>query len=470
MTLKHKNVIIISMLLLLCNSAFAYDYSSYYSNPSISTTINYDESTGSIINSFTTGTNGQSVPDLLSNIMSNSSLTDEQYELLQQVQQNVSSGNLPEGYSSWEEYQNSILHNPEIVSLMSNTGASDSPVSKSSTYQRIQNAYLVMPTAVQAAGYMNQLKSYDEAFHNTDMQMMMPYKERMASRFANQYAVVDNLEHLPTKYEPTIIYSSVSRVGSKQGMWVRPYASTGSVNFENGPKAYNSMYGVYIGGDSSMKHLSASDFQYSVYAAYNGTHQSYGENTISSNGGLMGVTGSWYGRNAFAALTINAGANNAQLETFYMTKDYPMFTAGAAGKIGYNFELADGKFIIQPSYMMSYSFVTPFEKGVVAGKPIESKPLNVMNISPGIKFIGNLKHGWQPYAEARMVWNLFDKTDYSTAYVEIPSISIKPYAQYGFGIQKLWGERSTGFLQVTMRNGGRNEVAFSAGYKCDLGE
>ena len=135
-----------------------------------------------------------------------------------------------------------------------------------------------------------------------------------------------------------------------------------------------------------------------------------------------------------------------------MNKEYPMFATGVAAKAGYNFEFADGKFIIQPSYLMSYSFVTPFEKGTVAGMNIESKPLNALNISPGIKFIGNLGKGWQPYAEARMVWNLFNKTSYSTAMIDIPSISIKPYAQYGFGIQKLWGERSTGYIQLDRKS------------------
>ena len=37
-----------------------------------------------------------------------------------------------------------------------------------------------------------------------------------------------------------------------------------------------------------------------------------------------------------------------------------MLMAGVAAKTGYNWELADGKFIVQPNYLMSYSFVNTF--------------------------------------------------------------------------------------------------------------
>ena len=378
----------------------------------------------------------------------------------------VNNGKIPDGYNSWEEYGNSLINNPtEINALLSKISAFSSA---SQMYQKAQNALLTMPTALLVGGYLNQLNSYDQAFQNMDMQMMLPYKTRIAYKYGNKLALADSSKKLPTKYEPPK-FQSFKEEKNYNGMWVRPYVSIGSINFKNGPKVDNTMYGIYMGGDSGIKHLKHSDFQYSAYIGYNGSHQTFGDNSIYSNGGLFGLTGAWYREKAFTLLTVNAGASNAELDTFYTKKDYPMFAAGVASKTGYNFEMADGKFIIQPSYLMSYSFVTPFNKGSIAGMNIDSKPLNVLNISPGIKFIGNLNHGWQPYAEARMVWNLMGKTDYSTEFVDVPSISIKPYAQYGVGIQKLWGDFVTGFIQFTMRSGGRNDVAFFGGLKCAIG-
>jgi len=496
MDLRHKMAGFIAVLL-ISGSMSCYAENDYVGilnsttqNPTMFTTIEYDDTTGAILNTNSPSLLGIGGNNLLG---APSGISPAEIAELQAFEQQLHNGPIPDGYSSWNEFRNAIITmymNGEIpdgfdswddykqylldrANAANNNNINNNPgtvnYKQTPQYRRYQDALAVMPVAAQTAGYINQLNSYDEAFQNMDMHMMMPYKDRIAYRFANKYALEDS-EHVPQIYSPTIIYSHVARTGGEKGIWLRPYTSFGSINYKNGPKVDNNMFGVYMGGDSSMIHLKHSDFQYSIYAGYNNSFQKYGSNTNVSNGGLMGITGTWYGEKAYAGLTINAGASNNELSTAFMRKDYPMFTAGAAFKTGYNFELADGKFIIQPNYLMSYSFVTPFEKGSIAGMEIQSKPLNVVNISPGIKFVGNLKHGWQPYIEGRVMWSLFDKSDYSTALIDVPSISLKPYAQYGIGIQKVWGERSTGFAQFMMRSGGRNDVSFNFGYKCALGE
>lgn len=49
-------------------------------------------------------------------------------------------------------------------------------------------------------------------------------------------------------------------------------------------------------------------------------------------------------------------------------------------------------------------------------------------------------------------------------------MSLKPYVQYGIGLQKHWDDRFTGFFQAMVRNGGRNGIALSAGFRWPLGE
>ena len=96
--------------------------------------------------------------------------------------------------------------------------------------------------------------------------------------------------------------------------------------------------------------------------------------------------------------------------------------------------------------------------------------LHAINIAPGIKLIGNLKNGWQPYVSVKMVWNIMDQTDFNANNVSLPEMSVKPYFQYGVGVQKRWGERFTGFGQVMLRNGGRTGVALSAGFRWAIGK
>ena len=64
-----------------------------------------------------------------------------------------------------------------------------------------------------------------------------------------------------------------------------------------------------------------------------------------------------------------------------------------------------------------------------------------------------------------MNWNIIDKTKFQADDVFLPNLSVKPFVQYGIGIQKRWGERLTGFAEAMFRNGGRNGVALQMGFR-----
>ena len=145
-------------------------------------------------------------------------------------------------------------------------------------------------------------------------------------------------------------------------------------------------------------------------------------------------------------------------------------TTGVASKTGYNWELADGKFIIQPSWMMSYTFINPFDDYTLGnGVRIKNDSLHALQLAPGLKFIGNTANGWQPYLGAQMVWNIVDDTKVKANEVNLPETSTKAYVEYGLGVQKSAGERFTGFGQAMVRNGGRTGVVFTLGGRWAIG-
>ena len=331
----------------------------------------------------------------------------------------------------------------------------------SSDYNSYNPSVMAAPIAAQVGGYLTQLNSYDEAFRNLDMKMLMTREERKAYKMANLYA---------SEVQPKVFSQTYLPEKDSAG-WFRPYVSFEKVGLKNGPRVGNNMYGSFFGGDSSMYETKNGwDYQYSLYAGYNGSHQHFAGNSMYQNGGHLGMTGIWYKKDFFTALTANVGASVAEASTMYGNEDFPMLMTGIASKTGYNWELAKGKFIIQPSYLMSYSFVNTFDYTNAAGVRINSDPLHAISITPGVKLIGNLKHGWQPYMGVQMVWNIMDKTDFKAQNVNLPELSVKPYVQYGVGLQKRWGERFTGFGQVMIRNGGRNGVALNAGFRWAIGK
>ncbi|MGN0031579.1 MAG: hypothetical protein ACI37Q_06470 [Candidatus Gastranaerophilaceae bacterium] len=319
----------------------------------------------------------------------------------------------------------------------------------------------VLPSSVnsQAGAYTAMNETFNYAFRHADYSFM-PLPKRIRSAMTNRYAI-NALQSLPFESE----YSKSA------GIWYQPYVNFENMHLSNGPRVDIQSYGSLVGADSEFKQLKHGWGTVTTpYIGYNGSSQHYAGVSTYTNGGILGLTQTFYKNNFFTAITVNAGANVGEANTMYGHENFTTLMAGVASKTGYNFEFNDGKFIIQPNYMMSYSFINTFDYTNAAGVRIDSDPLHTIQIHPTIKFIGNLKNGWQPYASVGMVWNLLNETKVTANNAALPEMSIKPYVEYGLGIQKTYKDKFTGFAQAMVRNGGRNGIALSFGFKWAIGK
>ena len=226
-----------------------------------------------------------------------------------------------------------------------------------------------------------------------------------------------------------------------------------------------------IGYDTSLQRINHGfDRVFTYYIAYNGSTQGYQGVDIYQNGGLVGFTTSLYRGNFFNATTVSVGATIGDASSKFGSETFTSMLAGIGNKTGYNFEFFDGKFIIQPSILLSYSFIGTFDYKTSKNVKIKSSPFNILQVTPGIKFIGNTPSGWQPYLGVQFVWNIFINPEITANGVKLPEMYINPYVQYGFGIQKLFQDRFTVFCQAMLQNGGRNGVSVNGGMRWILGQ
>lgn len=310
----------------------------------------------------------------------------------------------------------------------------------------------------QMGAYSAVNETFNYAFRHADYSFMpLPKKIRT---LANKYAITEpNLMQYENEY---------SKMG---GIWYQPYANFENVGLSNGPRVDIQSYGSLVGGDSAYKQLKKGWGTVTTpYIGYNGTSQHYSGVSTVTNGGILGITQTFYRGDFFTALTVNAGASVGESNTMYGNENYTTLMAGVANKTGYNFEFNDGKFIIQPSMLTAYTYVYTFDYTNAAGVKISSEPLNSIQLHPTVRFIGNVGKGWQPYASVGMVWNILNETKFTASDVRLPEMSIKPYVEYGIGLQKSWNDKCSGFLQAMLRNGGRNGIALSFGFKWTLGK
>ena len=375
--------------------------------------------------------------------------------------QNVTySGPSPIAYSPLYKYN--VSYNPEDGFFTFMRGASSS----SNPSDNYNPAALTSPVTTQAGAYSTQLQTFNYAFQHSDNFMNLPYLERLTLKSQNKYALsptgdatdVGTLSPLFTKEE-------------NAGLWLKPYASFESIPLNNGPKVSNINYGTLIGHDSELTPIKHNfDRVLTSYIGYNGASQRFNGVDAYQNGALIGQTITLYKNNFFNATTASIGASTGSSTNMYGSEHYTMLLAGIANKAGYNLEFKNGKIILQPSFLISYTFVNTFDYNNSAGLRIKSDPLHAIQLAPGIKLIANTKSGWQPYLAISMIWNILDKTNVKANDTRLPEMSIDPYLQYGLGLQKTLKNNYLAYAQAMIHSGGRNGISLSAGLRWKIGK
>lgn len=328
-------------------------------------------------------------------------------------------------------------------------------------------AVLSPSVASQSGAYSTMNQTFNYAFQNSDNFMAIPYLERVAMRSANMYAMTPTGDATDVgTFSP--LFDAKNETYSA---WVKPYVSFENIPLKNGPKVSNISYGSLIGFDTPLKSVSRGwDRTWTGYIGYNGASQSFSGVDATQNGGLLGGTLTMYRGNFFNATTLSTGAIVGDNRTMYGTDNYTMLMAGIGNKTGYNIEFKDGLFIVQPNLLLSYTFVNTFDYTNAAGVRMKSDPLHAIQVAPGVRLIANTKNGWQPYIGVNMIWNILDKSRVTANDVRLPEMSIKPYIQYGLGVQKRFKDRFMAFGQAMIQNGGRNGIALSVGFRWALGK
>lgn len=352
--------------------------------------------------------------------------------------------------------------------ILTPNGNGGTTVTPSGNPSDAYNPAVLAPSVASQAGAnatMNQTFNY--AFQNSDNFMSIPYLERIAIKTSNRYALSPTGDATDVgTFSP--LFNAQNETSSA---WVKPYASFENIPLKNGPKVSNITYGTLVGFDTPIKSIRHGwDRTWTGYVGYNGASQRFSGVDATQNGGLVGGTLTLYKGNLFNATTISTGAIVGDNRTMYGTDNYTMLMAGVGNKTGYNFEFKEGKIIIQPSMLLSYTFVNTFDYTNAAGVRIKNDPLHAIQIAPGVKFIVNTQNGWQPYIGVNMIWNLLDKSKVSADDVRLPEMSIKPYVQYGVGVQKRFKDRYMAFGQAMIQNGGRNGISLTAGFRWAIGK
>ena len=313
------------------------------------------------------------------------------------------------------------------------------------------------PIASLVGGMLNQSQVLQDSFYHMERYTKYSLAERTAAeKSARKAASATHQKALPE---------------TASSMWIKPYGGYEKVDLKNGTEISNTTYGMLYGADTELNDFgNGYKAIVSAFIGYNGGHQSYKNVKINQTGGVLGFTGTLYKDNFFTGITVSTGASSNKASTSYGKDKFSVLTTGIANKTGYNFEFAQGRLIVQPSVFLGFMSVNTSDYKNSAHVKIKSENLNAVQIAPGVEAIANLENNWQPYLGMNIMYNIMDKTQaYADEYL-LPEMSVKPYIQYGAGVQKSWGNKFTAFCETTIKNGGRTGVALQTGFRWTFGE
>lgn len=323
-------------------------------------------------------------------------------------------------------YVYDVEYDPENAALIFTRPPDPEP-----SYTQFNPSLFAASAAAQLGGFFGLINSYDEVFGNMD----------------------------------TYWLDEDDRLQDRGNRWLRSRASFGKASLKRGPEADNTLYSLYAGLDSRGLDLE-NDWKAvgTFYVGYVGSQQKYLHNKVTQNGGKAGVAGMIYKNGFFLGLTLNGGIDIAKAKTEYGNDDFDSASLGLAAKTGYNWQPGDW-LSIQPRFLASYSWVSVDNYETASGVEVKSDVMRVATLKPGLKIIGNFDGGWQPYAHADFVWNAVNDSHFTADGADLPELSVKPFVEYGAGLQKTFGETVQLYAQGLFSGGGYRSAGGKLGVR-----
>lgn len=266
-------------------------------------------------------------------------------------------------------------------------------------------------------------------------------------------------------------YSGQHVPQSESGLWFDQYTTFDNTPLVNGPKVSSINYGSIIGGSSEVRELrNGYKNQLSFYVGYNNSRLNYSNVAILQNGASFGLMSALSKKDFFLITTGMISSYLSNVNTIFGQDEFTTISSGLALNTGYNFKKFNDRITIQPNILTSYTNLNTVDYKSASNLEMKAPPLNAIQVSPGIKLINNISENLQSFITVSSVNNFMKSTQVSANDVALPSMSIRPYMEYGIGIGYNPAKKYNGYLNVLFRSGGREGIGFKFGFNIALGK
>lgn len=229
---------------------------------------------------------------------------------------------------------------------------------------------------------------------------------------------------------------------STPSLWIKVLGSQEKIDVdarEDKGKFKTIYYGAVAGLDFDRQYSDNFDATYGFFVSYVGDElkrDADEDNKLNQNTGYVGLKCNWYIGKLFINGVVNYGFSANKADFHGYKKDFNSHTVGLAAKLGYNFEVANRSFTIQPNVAATGTYLIMED----LKEADDSKVDNAKNytVEPGLKLAKTLGKCWILTGEGKYVIEKFENK--TKCYGDsIYDISHGNYGNVGLGIEKIWG-------------------------------
>ncbi len=321
----------------------------------------------------------------------------------------------------------------------------------------------VMASSIATMGAYNAMGlMFEYNFEHSDYYMKLPEDVRLALAEDQK-----NAKNAPKENDATRPEYYNRHELTYRGAWFKSFFSNESVSYRNGWGSRDKYYGAIVGFDTDMKvHRNGWATVTTGYAGALGITQDYSGGHIKQTGGFLGLTESFYKKNFYTAWTIAAGTTKAHEHTMYGKDSDRIDDYGIAARFGWNIDMDyNGKFALLPTFTASYSYIHPEDFTNAADVRITGSGFRAVQLNPNLKLIWKMNNGWQPYLSVGEVWTVGESTHLRADQYKLDEIELRPYTEYGIGVQKRWANEKDAYVQVLGHSHGRDGILVGAGIR-----
>ena len=243
----------------------------------------------------------------------------------------------------------------------------------------------------------------------------------------------------------------------RSNVWVSILGLKDTSKYDDFPSVRNDFFTALIGIDSKTKKLANGVKVYSsAYLGYLRGNEKYTDNKIENNGLYIGTSGFARYDNIFMALTTNIGFLNNEAKNKNGKDKYDNYWFGIGTKFGYNYNIKNSTYSIEPSVYLSYIFVNAENYNSKSGVRIKQNNLNSFQIAPSLKLSKAFKNNLLLSVKAKYVIELVNDLDVRADNILLPELTNDPFIEYGISLDKRIKDRFALNVELNRRDGGRH--------------